>query len=259
MLMHGLLALAALHRARDDSARRDFYRTRALHHHGVGLPLFQKVLASASPKNAEVLVAYALLLGICVYAFPKIAAEKLSLDDMLDMSEVVRGARTVCNLYRDVVIQKPIGLFLRKPSRKPLPERHVSPVRDTLQALQDSVQHPSDESAVHQLQMVLERYMEGLDHTRAAAGWMATVENDYWTRLRDHHPYALLVFAHSSLLVRASEDECWWLSGWSEGILQACSGVLSQVDRAAIDWEACVDRIRTLGVDLANCVALENA
>jgi len=66
----------------------------------------------------------------------------------------------------------------------------------------------------------------GLDPNRLAAAWMASVDGSYWARLRDNQPHAVLVFAYSTLLIRASEHECWWISGWSERVLQACSAIL---------------------------------
>ncbi|KAF1953070.1 hypothetical protein CC80DRAFT_478475 [Byssothecium circinans] len=254
MLVHGFLAVTALHRARDDPARRDLYRTRALHHHGVGLPLFQEKVASASPEKAEVIVVYSILLSIWVYAFPEIAEEQPALDDILTTIDVVRGSRSVFRLYRAVVMETPIGHFLVPPFSAAVPDDQASSVRETLQSLRNQMQHPADESAVHRLQRVLERYLTGRDHTRSAANWMASVEDDYWLRLRNHQPHALLVFAYSTLLVRASERGCWWMSGWSERILRACSDVLGAEEKETMGWEGHEQRIRTQADELASVV-----
>ncbi|KAF2111483.1 hypothetical protein BDV96DRAFT_582242 [Lophiotrema nucula] len=252
VLMHGILAVTALHQAWKNPLDRDLYRTRALHHHGIGLPLFKSMVASASPETAEIIVAYVILLGIWIYASPDMTREQLSLDDVLSTVETVRTGRSVFHIYRDVVITTPIGIFLIPPCREPLLGRQVSLAHEALETLRKQVENPSEGKAVGHLQMLMDRYLAGADHTRSAAGWMASVGEDYWARLRGHHPHALLIFAYSCLLAYASEHACWWLTGWSERILLACSKALSPADKETINWDSHEQLIRTLGVELAS-------
>ena len=255
VLLHGILAVTAVHYAWREPARRNLYRSRALYHHALGLPKFQEMVASASSETAEVIVAYAILLSLWMYAFPGLAAEQQSLDDILSMVETIRGARSVFRLYRDTIMERPMSVFLQPPSVAPiLGDQQVSSVRQSLQFLQEQIHHESDKRAVQQLQIFLDGYVTGHDHNRLAANWMASAEDDYWARLRDHHPHAVLVFAYSSLLVRASEHECWWMSGWSERILRACSDVMSQQEGATVDWSYHEHRIRAKANELAGMV-----
>lgn len=260
VLMHGFLAITALHRARNDPERRDLYRARALHHHEVGLPLFQDMVASAVPDQAEVIVVYSILLGMWIYAFPGIAAERPPLDEILGMIEIVRSARSVFHLYREVVMDKPVGQFLIPSERGPLlPQRPVARVREAMQALHDEMRHPSDISAASRLQKALDQYLNGADHARSAANWMASVDEQYWVRLRNHEPYALLVFSYSSLLIRASEHDCWWMTGWSERILRACDEVLSPKEKQMVGWSGHIQQIRTRGDELADLTKRKDA
>ncbi|RFU82167.1 zn2 cys6 dna-binding [Trichoderma arundinaceum] len=255
VLLHSILAVTAIHYAWREPARRELYRSRALHHHALGLPKFQEIVASASPKTAEVIVACAILLSLWMYAFPEVAAEQQSLDDILSMVEKIRGARTVSRLYRDTIVESPMGVFLEPPVLAPTLGGlglDVSSVRQSLQFLHDQLRHESDKRAMQQLQMFLDRYVAGHDHSRLAATWMASVEDGYWARLRDHQPHAVLVFAYSTVLIRASEHECWWMSGWSERILRACSGIMSPHEAATVDWTYHEHRIRAGADELAD-------
>ena len=65
---------------------------------------------------------------------------------------------------------------------------------------------------------------------------MASVDDEYWARLCAHQPEAILVFTYSTLLIRASEHECWWVSGWFERILKACTDTMSIEAQTAINW-----------------------
>ncbi|GAB1309934.1 Zn2 cys6 dna-binding [Madurella fahalii] len=251
VLLHGILAVTAIHYGRREPTWRDLCRSRSLHHHALGLPKFREMVASASCETAPVIVAYAILLSLWVYAFPEVAAEQQSLDDILAMVEVIRGARKVFRLYKDTVMQSPMSVFLGPPFPAPVLGGQVSSVRQALQRLRDQVHHESDKGAVQQLQMFLDRYGAGLDHNRFAAAWMASVEDDYWARLRDNQPHAVLVFAYSTLLVRASEHECWWIWGWSERILRACSDIMSLQEVATVDWAYHEHQIRAGADELA--------
>jgi len=251
ILVHGFLAVTAIHSAWKEPARRELYRSRALHHHSLGLPIFQQMVASTSSETAEVVVAYSILLSIWVYAYPEIAAEQPSLDDILSTIEVIRSSRTVSRLYREAIMESPMRVFLSPPLPAPNLKDQDCPVRKILQPLQDQVNHQFNKNAAQLLQMFLERYMSGSDHNRLAATWMASVEDDFWAHLRDHNPEAVLVFCYSTLLIRASEHECWWMSGWSERILQACSSIMSPEEKAGIDWGRHEHRIRAGADELA--------
>ena len=252
ILVHGFLAVTAIHCAWKETARRDLYRSRALHHHSLSLPIFQEMVASASSETAEVIVAYSILLSIWVYAFPEIAAEQPSLDNILSSIELIRGSRTIARLYREVIKESSMRVFLNSPLLEPIGEDQDSSARQILQLLRDRLDHQADKNAVQQLQIFLDQYMTGSDYSRVAATWMASVEDDYWARLRDHHPDAILVFAYSTLLIRASEHECWWMSGWSRRILQACSDIMSLEVKATIDWVNHEHRIRAGANELAD-------
>lgn len=253
VLFHGILAVTALHRAQEDPHNRNRYWTRALHHHEIGLPLYKALVAAASPETAELIVVYAILLGIWVYVSPSMTNEQLSLDDVLNTVEVARKGRSVFQLYRDAVMETPICQFLVPPRRGPLlGGSQVFSVHETLENLRNKVEHSSEQNAVDHLRTFLERYLSGTDQTRAVAHWMASVGEDFWSRLRSHHRYALLVFAYSSLLAWVSENECWWVAGWSERIMQACSETLSSDDKETIGWEDHRQVVQSLGIELLN-------
>lgn len=251
VLMHGLLALTALHKARRDPSHRDLYRDCAMYHHGVSLPVFQGMVACASTDSSEVIVTYAILLGMWIYASLEVTAERLSLNEILSTVEMVRSTRSVFNLYREAVMKTPIGVFLVPPSRRPLLGSEVSSARDALQTVRRHVEHPSDKRALNHLQILTDGFLAGTENSRSAVGWMASVGEDYWIRLRDHQPHTVLIFASSCLLARASEHECWWLAGWSEQVLLACNEVLSPADKEKFGWDDYEKLIRTCGSKLA--------
>ncbi|KAF1974300.1 hypothetical protein BU23DRAFT_637780, partial [Bimuria novae-zelandiae CBS 107.79] len=145
VLMHGILAVTALHQAHQSANERGTYRTRALHHHGMGLPIFKAMVASASTETAEVIVAYAILLGIWVYGAPAITSEQLSFDEILDTVEIGRTGRSVFRLYRDVVITTPIGLLLNPTYGEPPQGSQVScSLPEAMEISYNQVEHDAE-------------------------------------------------------------------------------------------------------------------
>lgn len=251
VLMRGVLALTALQYARNDPAQRDMYVARALHHHGASLGPFQEMVASATTATAEVIVVYGILLSMWVYASFEITSEQQSLDSILNMLEIVRSSRTVFHLYRDIILETPIGILLTPLTPESLRADDKNMAQDALRLLRGQIQHTADNQAVDYMQKLIEQYLTGTDLRRSAARWVASVDDAYWGRLRWNDPHALLVFAYSCLLSLASERECWWLAGWSERVLLACSDVLSPADKELVGWAGHVRLIRTWGDEFA--------
>lgn len=255
VLMHGVLALAALHKAWIDPIQRTLYRNRALHHHAIGLQTFKNMVANASSTDAEVLISFSILLGIWVFALPgtESEAEGQRLDDILDMFEVIRSSAAVFVLYHDDIANTPIGMFLIPPLviERSQKQDGWTPAHHLLDALRLHECLPSDRPAIHILYKLLERFLSGEDHSRSATSWAAVVGDDFWKRLRAHDPVAVLIFAHNAMLLRCSENGYWWLTGWAERILKACDGVLSPKDKLRFGWETTVQRIRTVGEDMS--------
>jgi len=250
VLMHGILAVTAIHCALSDPTQRDAYKSRALYHHSLSLPMFQAMVASAASETAEVIVAYSILLSIWQYAYPELADEQPALDDIFDMIELVRGTRSVSRLYRDIVVAGPMGVFFDPQPSGVVTNGQISSVHQTLQSLHDQLSHPADQHAVQRLQVYLDRYETLNNRDRLAVTWMATIADDFWVRLRSYNPHALLVLAYSTLLVYASGNKCWWMSGWSERILRACGEVLSPGVQSTIDWAYHESRIRGMATEL---------
>lgn len=254
VLVHGFLALTAIHKAILEPAQRELYRHRAIHHHGLGLTLFQELFATASSDRADVIVIWSILNSIWVYAFPEIADEAMSFDSMLNTIEVARGSRKVFLLYREAIMKSPISPLMDPNPSTPLRVAQAVPARQALQALWSEVQHPADRKAVECMKALLEDCVTGVSQNRAAAHWMAMVEDNYWLRLRQRQPDSLLVFVYSTLLVRASEQDCWWMAGWSERIWQVCGTVLNDEAENLMSWSDHMSLIRTTAEHLAHAV-----
>lgn len=243
MLMHGLLAVSASHLVRLKPQQRSLYHVRAHHHHGLGLQLFNAEIHNLSSHNCDVLFTFSMLLIIWVYAFPAADGEVFSLNDILNMLDIVRGCKIVFKLHQDTILDKPIGKALSIEQSSPLPDLPPAAYQVFLR-LRDRAADAVHLAAIDRLQRSFQRFLEGVDNMKSAPAWPANVEDSFWIRLRAHEPVSLLIFAHYALVLRYCEDCWWWMAGWSDRVIQAVDEALSSCDKVSLDWDFCLTQIR---------------
>jgi Fungal specific transcription factor domain len=251
MLMHALLAIGALHLERLHPQGQSLYRARALYHHGLGLQLFNLEIMNLSSESSDVLFTFAIMLVVWVYASPAVDGKALRLDDIVDLLDIVRGCRTVFKLHQEAILDKPIGKFLDSHTSITVLPRALRPAHEAFLHLKTKATDPAHVAAIERLHQSLEKYVEGSDNTKTAAVWPATVDDTFWARLRNHEPFAVLIFAHYAILLRCYEDRWWWMADWSHRIVEAAGDALAPSDKAYLGWDLFSARIRTQGLELA--------
>ena len=243
MLMHGLLAVAALDLSRTSSTPSD-HQARAFYHHGLGLQLFKAKITQISPQNFDILFTFAILLVVWVYASPTAATGVLDLDDMLDKLEMVRGCRKLFHMHGEAIRDKPIATFARPAfSKKEL--GLSSPANEAFSYLRATSTDTVNLVAVDQLQRNLQKFVEGGMDTKTAAAWPAIVSDEFWTRLRARDSVPILIFAHHAIISRPCADRWWWMTGWPERILEAAGNALTDTEKLLFDWSHLSTRIRS--------------
>ena len=243
MLMHGVLAVAALDLARSSSTPSE-HQARAFYHHGLGLQLFKAEIARISPQNFDILFTFAVLLVIWVYSSPTAGTGVLGLDDILDKLEMVRGCKKLFHIHGEAIRDKPIGAFAG-PAFTKNELGPSSPANEAFCHLRTISTDTVNLVAVDQMQRNLQKFVEGGVDTKTAAAWPAIVSDEFWARVRVHDPVPVLIFAHQAIILCPCTDRWWWMAGWPERILQAAGNALTDTDKVFFDWEQLSARIRS--------------
>ncbi|KIW68193.1 hypothetical protein PV04_04154 [Phialophora macrospora] len=251
MLMHGLLAVAALHLAQGELEPSSHlrYQSRGFYHHALGLQLFNAEVARLPPQSLDILFTFAILLAVWVYASPVTELAVISLDDVLDKLEMVRGCKKLFEMHREAIIDKPIGRFAEH-RLKVCNRRQLSPASEALSYLRSIAADAINLAAIDQLESALHNYACDETHTKTAAVLPAIVSDKFWARLRAHEPLAVLIFAHYAIMSHPHQGRWWWMAGWPERILQAAEVALTSAEKAPLGWENCVARIRSGVLDI---------
>lgn len=237
LLMHGILAIAAMHLAclqEDENAE---YRIRAFHHQNIGVLGFRSALTAMSKENAHIMFAFSMMLSILAFASPQLSEMPPDVDNILEMFSLLQGNKLVWELEQDTIHTSAMV--------KLLPTHHQPAGESKLDAGHDKALHDleslSDDaacmSAIQQLRVCLEIALAAPDEVPMAARWAVTMEERFLFLLKAHKPEALVILAHYGLIVR-SYRQTWWLSSWCNILVDAVDKTLSDESKEAVGWQS---------------------
>jgi hypothetical protein len=249
-LMHGLLAISALHLSTLQPHRKEELTRRATLSEHLGLPSFRDFVSHNNPHNIHAVVAFAgFVVPYVCGSLETLTGRIPSLDD--DHPHwffAFRGLLQMVGKSWIVLRTGPFGSLL-----------HRGPTF-TL----DTVENPDDVqlARVHQLLEPSSHYSEedlavlevckaALDELRrlfacphepmrtrvmiAIHVWPGTVSQRFIEIMQERRPEALVILAHYCVLLK-KVDSCWWLAGVGNRMLAAIDQALGQDWRPWIEW-----------------------
>ncbi|KAH7308744.1 hypothetical protein BKA65DRAFT_469511 [Rhexocercosporidium sp. MPI-PUGE-AT-0058] len=244
MLIHGILSIAGLHLAVLEPENFSHYRLRALHHHDLGVRLFNQELSNITQENSHILFSFAVMLVAWAYASPMIATDNLELDEILGVLELVRGCKTISMLHLNSIKNTPIGSIIDFIPHPRLHQVVLSYVAlRVFETLRITVPDSIYDHAISRLESVFMKAAGEPDEVRTLVAWPCLIDEEVWSRFRAKEPKALFVLAHYAMLLERYERQWWWISGWSERILTAVGQVLSNTDKEALGWYTFISRV----------------
>ncbi|KAL4813859.1 hypothetical protein BDW67DRAFT_192630 [Aspergillus spinulosporus] len=255
LLMHGLLATAALHMAFLGKDAPSTFINRALHHHSLGLELFNAEISTLSAENGKSpqLFTFGLILVIWSYASPMLpnavttTADESDLDTLLSSLDLVRGNKIIFEISGEIILSQPIGRFLKPLEEFARPRALPQPIQAALTDLRKHANDFVESMAIDQLERyLLDTVSTSANDMRRPLGWPALAETPFWERVRKHKPAALLIFMHYPILLAYYEPRTWWMQGWSERLVGAVNHVLVKQDKNRPDWGFFAKRVMGL-------------
>ncbi|KAH8595056.1 hypothetical protein B0O99DRAFT_623097 [Bisporella sp. PMI_857] len=239
MIMHGLLAIAALHMTHLEPEDMLKYRTRALQHHDLGLQIFNSQFKSLTSENSDIMFSFGLTLVVWAFASPSaFGLKSLWFDDLLKQLDHVRGCKTIFQLHREAIVTGPIRKFFDFSHE--YPQSVLSP--DVFRSIENLKIHAADVVhllAIENLECHLRKSILRTSDSHIAMAWLALVDDAFWLRVKTHEPVAIMIFAHWAILLRQYQT-VWWISGWPDAIVSAVEGILSESDKVCLGWDTCV-------------------
>ncbi|KAL4946552.1 hypothetical protein BDV06DRAFT_208661 [Aspergillus oleicola] len=225
-LMHGILALSALHSVYLKPQRLSHYLALSGFHMSLGLRSFRRILLSPSSENCHALFCFSSLVMVYIYASP---AESIHGED--GSSQGLDSILELLGLCRGTLVLFPYIDLLRNSNLRPLflsefyvgeditPTGSEDPLSDRLinltQLISSEVPPTERDTFEHALSRLRRTYRAIDLAATLECGllyvWPIAVEEEFFNHMKVGHPVALILLAHWCALIPRFSD--YWFIG----------------------------------------------
>jgi hypothetical protein len=247
-LMHGILALSALHLIylNKGSDRCKGYVELATSHQTLALTLFRKELNNINPSNSQAMFAFSSIATVLAFAFSQSTGiQSLSpVDEMLQVFNLCRGIHEILETTREWIQNSWVSKLLT--SRRASNLRSLSPEKQEKLELVYKLNADFErtgftpeekvacEDAIAELSQSFQHIYSGYDSVTVFR-WPIVIKPIFISALRDRRPMAMVVLAHYCILLHTLDDR-WWLEGWTRQLLHSIYNILDAAWRDCIRW-----------------------
>lgn len=246
-LMHGLLAISALHLAHNETETQARYRDLAMKHYNVTLLTFRPMLSQITNDNCHSLFAASSVVAIFALALPQTpGVDMLSspIDEMIKISELGRGVYSLVKNASEWIKQGNLGPYLQlgiMQAQAALP-RDVSEALARLRyEISASEEDENSKATYSAATALLEKAFKAsaltVDDAGFAVVWLILVDHEYIDALKKKRPMAIIILAHYGVALHDSRHQ-WWSGKWGYQLVSAIYDSLNVESRGIIQWPA---------------------
>lgn len=247
-VMHGLMAVSALHLAYLRQERREYYLAHAKAHHEAGLRAATRLISSLDEVNCVPLWIFSTLCTVFATARPRQSGDFVIIGKHgeADWFAVVRGCRAILGSYPDTLINSPFGaMFQSGISRGKLRDNATLETDLFLPLRQNMADSALDAETLAIYSMAIDELRKcfavvyGITMTKPDLSdvfrWLWHAPAEYFQLLKQKEPIALSILAYFAVLVHPFSSY-WWLEGFSRHIVATVYQSLDQNCRPMIRW-----------------------
>ncbi|PGH03333.1 hypothetical protein AJ79_07411, partial [Helicocarpus griseus UAMH5409] len=246
-LMHGLLALSALHlierSSNDDPARRKYVELATMHQN-LALAAFRPVLNNITPSNCNAVFAFSSLIAALAFAFSRFVGRPGGGEPVAELLQdffLFRGVEGVLSTSWDQIQKGELGALIRRPTEA-MPQPVSKDVLNALDYLHECngehvTQISADEKdannhAIRELRISFERPTSSWE---TVFRWPILLPEAYLAHLKLRKPMALVILAHYCVIL-SRLDACWWSQGWAGHLFETIYRSLDLRWRPLLRW-----------------------
>ncbi|KAJ0296829.1 hypothetical protein COL516b_011214 [Colletotrichum fioriniae] len=241
-LLHGILAVSAIHRAHINPEKRDEYANLSARHQNIALSQFSPGLSEIGENNADAYVLHA----ICIFLLNTYSIANphgpITSKDVAQSFILLQGIKSILTLpfAHRYISNGPLARWLYQGGVEPAVGGNFASKIDDLLTLTRSMA-PSDDTTTCQ------SALEGLKITFAAVSapqhrsglvwrWAVSLPQPFLELMIQNHPMALVILMHYAALVHAFERNMWYLVGWGNNVASALDQAIQEPWREWIQW-----------------------
>lgn len=237
-LLHGLLALSALHLA-DSHSDPEPYTKIATIHHTQGLELYYSILSNINKENYSASIAFAAITIMYAFGISRPGGTKTSGIGLIDrLSQIFllsHGWQSVVDAADGLDRGTGAPIF-------PAPHSHTGDLPTATEAAfarLNDMNHDRDVAvytlAISTLKSVFHDLEMDGDNPHIALQWAHMVPKEFLDLLHKRQNLALVIVGHYCIVLDALK-EVWWISGWGKNLFGV---ILTNTDssyREVLEW-----------------------
>ncbi|KAF2171745.1 hypothetical protein M409DRAFT_17980 [Zasmidium cellare ATCC 36951] len=243
-VLHGILAVAAIHRAGIYPAESEELTMQSSSHMDVAISGLRYQIEHPDPAAATAVFALSGVLVIHSLGMAQIHPPSDPIGDLCHWFRLVKGTQACVAGNWIRLLSSELAPILTSVDRKKDPGRGVAEVLQIQDLIRQEV--PEDDDlheaylqAVDELHTVFvnvhhyirQQEISAVNHTLS---WVATVRPAFLDLLYNRDQLALVILAHFAVLFRLQENS-WWMRGWARWTLDA---VQAQLEPRYHEWTA---------------------
>ncbi|KAK2745414.1 hypothetical protein FQN57_003757 [Myotisia sp. PD_48] len=216
-LMHGLLALAALHLVEcstTNSEKKRKYIELATHHQTLALSAFRPELNNLTDSNCQAVFAFSSIIAALAFAFSK--ADRTShladpISQVLQNIQLFRGVEGVLTVFFDTILRSKLGPLVRRSADPSCAQVLSKDVVNALDYLHDCngqsvTSIPTEEKAIynHAIRELRISFERGASSCEGVFRWPMVVPETYMALLTSRKPMALVILGHYCVIMKLS-------------------------------------------------------
>ncbi|KAL4935335.1 hypothetical protein BDV06DRAFT_234421 [Aspergillus oleicola] len=245
-LMHGILAVSALHLALSEQHHQALYLETATAHKGQALHYLREGLGHVTPENAKPMMGLSAL--VVAYAFGSALTDteisdvdKPSLDALNNVFVLCRGVQEIRNATYSVLSHSNFGPLFNLGDPSLAIPNHIKSSFDHLDQLNAKfLQHENHDAATYSHVIQCMRGLAGHALTQPnsmtmAAGWAIRATPEYLRYLQAKEPFALVVHAHYCAFLHLARGNC-FLQHWGRSVLEDIISLLDETWKSYTVW-----------------------
>ena len=254
-LMHGLLAVSALHIAHLHPEHRQAYCKRAALHQDQALQGHQKAVTHINHECGNALFAFTMVVSYLAFASVNTldAGDNAPLRGVLQCLHMQRGMRAIFPAVKDVVEQGPLapalnlapGNFRSNPTfREPSTEDHFSKLLvfassntelDEDQEIDDVESYAAAASSLRATFLKVEAIPDGQPTTPPIWHWAVRLQSSFVQRLAEWRTVPLILVAHWCVLL-AGVQRYWFMREWVDQTMGEIGRCLAPEYYSWLEW-----------------------
>lgn len=243
-LMHGILALSALHLA-EESTGTDHrkYSAIALGHHNQGLATYRLELGNITATNHAAVIGFSSITSTCSFAFSRPLTPNSTLapiDDLARIFSLIRSWQPVVQAARK--FQSEALAAESNDSQIPTFPAHAEEAFSHLHDLNlDTSRHADYHEtevyafAIDTLKACLRSLSRPDSSPHRISDWVNDVPDRFVSLVMEHRTLAMIILAHYAVVLHRFADT-WWLKAWGPRLLEGIWWNLEPDCRDKVSW-----------------------